>query len=122
MPHFRGIFCLCRVARFTGWGVSCTSMTPKLLLLLLFCTLTVACPAQTTHKHPPAATPATPSTPASTPAPLPTDKIKVDKISYTGTGAADYSPTDFAAVTGLAPGMVLYGDIQIAADKLANSG
>jgi outer membrane protein insertion porin family len=94
-------------------------MTRKILLFSLLCTLAVVCPAQTTHRRQPAAPPATP---ASTPAPLPTDKIKVDKISYTGTGAADYSPADFAVVTGLAPGMIVYGDIQIAADKLANSG
>jgi outer membrane protein assembly factor BamA len=46
----------------------------------------------------------------------------VDKIVYTGTGAAEYAQADFAAATGLSAGMIMQGDIQKGADTLANSG
>ena len=91
-------------------------MTRQTFALLLLIGLTVSCPAQHTHK--PAAAPA--DTPPA--APSPTDKVKVDAITYTGTGAADYSQADFATVTGLAPGMITNADIQKGADTLANSG
>lgn len=80
------------------------------------CTLAGTCQTAA-HKHKPAAAPAPDS---STPAP--TDNIQVDKITYTGTGAADYSASDFATVTGLLPGTIVYSDIQKGADTLANSG
>jgi outer membrane protein assembly factor BamA len=96
-------------------------MTRKILFLFFLGTLAATCPAQQpVHHHAkPAAAPAAPAAPAT---PAPTDKIKVDKITYTGTGAGDYSASDFATVTGLAPGTIVYSDIQAGADTLANSG
>jgi outer membrane protein assembly factor BamA len=82
--------------------------------LALACALAVPCAAQRKH-----AAPAAPAAPAD---PSPTDKIKVDAIKYTGTGATDYSESDFAAATGISVGVLTNADIQDAASKLANSG
>jgi outer membrane protein assembly factor BamA len=107
------------VGRHAGFGSYLRDMTRQAFAVLSLLGLTLSCPAQHTRK-PAAAPPA--DTPAASAASQPTDIVKVDKISYTGTGAKDYSPTDFATVTGLAPGNVVYGDIQKGADTLANSG
>jgi outer membrane protein assembly factor BamA len=94
-------------------------MTIKSACLVLLCAAAVPCSAQ--HKRA-ATAPAADTAPAPTPAPSPSDKVKVDKINYTGTGAADYAQSDFAAATGLSAGMITQGDIQNGADALANSG
>ena len=89
------------------------------LACAVLCVLTLPCTAQ--HKRAAAAPTAEPA-PEAPPAPSPSDKVKVDAIKYTGTGAADYSEADFAAATGLSAGMITQADLQKGADTLANSG
>lgn len=94
-------------------------MTPRVCCLALVCALAVPGVAQ--HKRA-AAAPAPADVAPAPAAPSPTDKVKVDKITYDGTGATEYAQADFAAATGLAPGMIMRGEIQKGADTLSASG
>lgn len=84
-------------------------------LVALLCVSAPFCMAQRKNATPPPA-----PEPAEAAAPSPTDKINIKQIVYTG--ADNYSQDDFAAATGLTPGILTLDTIQKTADTLAASG